>query len=261
MSDDFEKWAKRLRVAFNGENFRAWAGATANLLGDRLYDWAQASAKEHFPAWASTTGFALLASERQIPIGSAETTASTRARLKAWRHQHRLRGTPLGLLIQLYYNGWTNAVVVQQNGRGATINATPDLADIGDDMVAAPSWLTVTTLANGNPLIPASTDGKAAIPAMTVPWWTMSGSQMDAAGNQFCSRFDILIPAPGEPAGFELTTAANLAKIRAIIRDWKPSKATCTRIIVSTSGTMWGWAPLWGGFNWGGVTTIYAGAA
>ena len=56
------------------------------------------------------------------------------------------------------------AVVVQQNGIAYQITGTVDLSDIVEP-TKLPSWITMSTLSDSNPNIPASTDGKPAIAA------------------------------------------------------------------------------------------------
>src|SRR6185295_11688784 len=107
-----------------------------------------------------------------------------------------------------------------------------------------------------NPGIPASTDGKPAIPAHTIPWWTLPGGPMDAAGNQHNGRFAIVFgdDAP-DP---DLDDAANLARIRRVIRDWRPAKALCAAIHVVSGGHYYGEPGVeWGADQWNGTGTIY----
>ena len=54
-------------------------------------------------------------------------------------------------------------------------------------------------------------------------------------------RFMVLFPSDvDDPA---LGTAANLARIRRVIRAWRPAKARCAGIVVCTSGKLVGWPP------------------
>jgi hypothetical protein len=209
-------------------------GGFATTLGDQTTLWAQRANLEHFPLAADDdASIALLFSERQLEPGPSETDDSKRARLVAWLQQHTEAGDPVGLLLQLYYSDLGTPVLVQQNGLRWEIIDTPNLADIGR-VGPLPSWMLKGKHNNANPPIPASTDGKPAIAPMTVPWYALAPGPMDAAGNQFNSRFAIWYLLGQPPAS--LATAENLARIRRLIAAWKPAKATCTGIYVSTGG-------------------------
>lgn len=235
----------------------------ASLLVDKATEWAVASLTRGFPETADSMGVGLLASERQLELDPAASNATNAARLLAYVLQWRLAGTPIGLLLQLNFAGFAGAVVVQQNGLAHRLTGTVTIGDLGSFLsswpvvgtVPAPTWYSRTVLPNGNPAIPASTDGKPAIPAMTVPWWSFDYG-MDSAGNQFCSRFALVFPTGTTPS---LGTASNLARLRRIIAAWKPAKATPVAIYVQTSGATWNQLGLlFGSFSWGGSSTFYS---
>jgi hypothetical protein len=225
---------------------------------------------EHLPQSASDPALALIASQTQIEPGPTETSATLADRLVHASLQWQLAGSPLGLLLQLYYSDFTGAVLVQQNGRGVQIDGTPDLDDLGD-LTTAPSWITITTLGT-NPPIPASTDGRPAIAGGTVPWWEFpvytgapsgTNANMDSAGNQFTSRFAVLFDVAAGATDPQLGTAENLARIQRLIARWRPAKATCVGIYVCTAGRFVGWpVRIVGSGGTVGPSTIttYAGA-
>jgi hypothetical protein len=261
MAATWEAWAKRLRASWaSGPKAQALLGAIGAVLGDQVDANSLAALLEQLPASATDpASVALALSERQIEPGPSLSLADRKALAAAAPNLNRLRGRALGLLLALYYADFQGAVLVQQNGLGYQITATPNLGDLFG-LVAPPSWFTITTLANANPAVPASTDGRPAIPANTVPWWDL-GNPMDAAGNQFASRFAVLFPLSLGTPDPGLGTAANLARIQRVIKAWRPAKTTCAGIIVAT-GPMYGWPPFHYGNaqQYGGTSTTYAGA-
>jgi hypothetical protein len=263
MSTIHEEWAKALALGFNGPvNQRLYAALGATI-GDRTLDDAQAMVVESLPSYASAAANGLTGNDRVLERGPSETDASYAARLVAYVDQWRLAGAPVGLLLQLQYTGFSGAILVQQNGLAHYLSGTIDLADLATFVAnwkaqtpsAFPSWYVRATLPNGNPALPASADGKAAIPALTIPWWAFDAG-MDAEGNQFCSRFALVFPSTSSPG---LGTASNLARLRRIVEAWKPGRVLCMGFYVQTSGTTWNQiGALFGGFTWGGSSTFYS---
>lgn len=258
-SDIFETWAKQLGAGFNGPTNQALWGGMAAVVGDRTLDDAQAMVTESLPLQASAAANGLTANDRGLVKGPSESDADFAARLVAYRYQWSLAGTPVGLLIQLYYSGFQSPVLVQQNGRRHQLTATPDLGELAafvaawraQEPVAFPSWYTAADLAAANPAIPASTDGKPAIPANTVPWW-MFDAGMDGAGNQWCSRFGLVYPTSGgTPPDF--TDAQTLGQIRRLIAAWKPASRRCAGIWVAGHSVVYGMGRKYGdGGKYGG---------
>lgn len=255
MSSFGETWAKRWRLAFNGPRGQKHLGAYASLLVDKARDWGEASIVRAFPSFADSAGLALLASARQIefdPLASAATKAAVLLIAPTlWRYA----GSPTGLLVALHIAGFPGVVLAQQNGLRFQITGTVNY----DDLVtrALPSWITRTVLANGNPALPASADGRPAVAANTVPWWTFDAG-MDAEGNQYTSRFAVLFTAAGAGSA-DLTVAANLARLRRVIASWRDGKAKCMGIWVAGHTVLYGMGRKYGdGAKYGGGGTFYA---
>lgn len=251
----YEDWIQRVRIKWmRGPIMRAFAA----VLGDATLDWARTARRETMPLLASEPANGITANDRQIIRGPAESAASFAERLARAPLQWQLAGSPLGLLVQLHFAGFEGAVLVTQNGLAFVIEGTPSLDDLetARDTYTAPSWFSFYDLGS-NPAIPASTDGKPAIAAGTIPWWTF-GDPMDAEGNQYNSRFGLLFPATATDP--DLGDADRLATFRRIVHSWRDGKAKFMGTWVATAGTMWGWPPdiTWGSFNWGGTVTFYA---
>ncbi len=237
MASTFSTWIQGLPVSWMGLRARRIFGGFGAVLGDKSREWAERANLEHLPQSAlDPKSVALIASERQIEPGPNELQSDLGARLTAAMTQWQLAGSPLGLALAIYYAEFLGAVLITQNGLAYSITGTPDLADLAG-LTTQPSWWTVTTLGNYNPALPASTDGKVAIAANTIPWASWD-SGMDAAGNQYCGRFVVLFPTPTD---VDLTITANIERIRRVIASWKPAKAKCFKIVVGFSAQVWGW--------------------
>lgn len=250
-----DTWVKGWRLAFNGPNGVKQFRAYASLLVDRATDWASASLARSFPSFADSLGIALLTNDRLLDFSPSATDAEKAELLLVAPTIWSYAGTPTGLLTALYIAGFPNPVVVQQNGLAFQITDTVVLEDL--QVRTLPGWITRTVLPNGNPAIPASTDGRPAIAMLTVPWFTFDAG-MDADGNQFTSRFGVLFADPSTTP--DLTDASELARLRAVIKKWRGGKETCVGIWVVTSGHAWGEPGLtWGqgGLNWGGAVSFY----
>ena len=259
MPGRFERWVGGWRLAFNGPNFRAFFGGLAAVV-DRLAGEALQAAREATPSLAEDeASFGLFGRDVGIERGPTETLASYQVRLAHQVAQNKLHGTSLGLLCQLHWLGFPGAVVVQQNGYAHSLTSDPSAPDLTAALAAKskPSWYQIEEL-GPNPAIPASTDGKPAIAAGTIPWWTF-GDPMDAEGNQYNSRFGLIWDASATDP--DLGTAANLARLRRVVRKWRAGKSRCVVARVITSGHYWGEPGLlWGagGLVWGGTSTSYA---
>jgi hypothetical protein len=227
----YETWASRLRAPWLTGSL---GKGLAAVIGDLFLDWARAGTLEHLPTYASDpSSLALLASERQLEPGPSEAASDFARRLTYFKQQWQSAGTALGMLVQLYFEGFAGAVVVQQNGLAFQLSAAPDLADPAASLVVTP-------------LAPRPVDGH--------PWWRFDND------DAWCSRFAVLFP-PGAPdPGLGATT--NLRRIQRLIALWKPAKATCVAIIdAHAAGPVWGWpVRKWGaGTKWGAAPpTIYS---
>lgn len=233
-----ESWAKRWRLAFNGPFGQKLLGGYASLLVDKARDWAEAAVLRSFPSFADRDGLELLSSGRRIEFDPAASDTLKAGVLLIAPTLWGWAGTPTGVLVALYLAGFPSAILVQQNGLAWRITGTVVLGDLSQK--AQPTWVTRTVLASGNPKLPASADGRPAIPALTVPWWNFD-SDMDSEGNQYTSRFGILFPSTAADPG--LATASTLARIRRVVASWRDGKAKCMGFYVVTSGVTWDWPP------------------
>jgi len=233
-----ESWAKRWRLAFNGPFGQRMLGAYASVLVDKARDWAEAGLLRSFPSFSDSDGLELLASGRRIEFDPAATDTTKASVLLIAPTLWRWAGSPTGVLVALYLAGFPSAILVQQNGLAWRITGSVVLDDLGKKSL--PTWVTRTVLTNGNPAIPASADGRPAIAALTVPWWTFDGG-MDSDGNQYTSRFAVVFPSTAADPG--LGTAATLARLRRVVVSWRDGKAKCMGFYVVTAGTTWDWPP------------------
>jgi hypothetical protein len=162
----FEAWVRGLRISWlKGAKGQAIAGAFARVMGDLSVAWADRAQLQHFPADCEAEALPLLGSERGLPQGPTETDADYRIRLTQAIPLWRRAGSPLGLLLALHYEGFSGAVIVQQNG-------------------------CYFELTDPDPISPVQTKGDLGErPVDGHPWWTFDND------DAWCSRFAILFPA------------------------------------------------------------------
>ncbi len=255
----YETWVKKLRVAIAGPTFKKIFGAFGYVLGDLALSWGRQANLEHLPEEAGDpdASLPLISSERLIRVGPGESNADFAHRLTKAIDQNRLRGAPLGLLIQLWYQGYENVVLVQQNGRYVQLDGAPDLDDLPNTPKIVGDLDPLTS--DLSPTPPAT----KTIPSGT-PWWYIDGN------NDFCSRFGVLFVRPLPASWVDIVspptdvTAPPLEEvdlIRNLISEWKPAMSTCVGIYVQEADSdhpsryaLWGWpvTHTWGdGTVWG----------
>ncbi len=256
----FEAWARDLPIGFNGPKNQALWRAMAKVVGDNSLDDAQAMVRESLPQFASAEANGHTANDRGLEKLDAESNESFGARLVAARDVWALAGTPVGLLMQFYWLGLQKPILVQQNGRKHYLTGAPVLAEVSAFVAAMraktptafPSWYVNESMPVGNPLIPASADGKPAIAANTIPWTTFDAG-MDGEGNQWCGRFG-LIYLTGITPPPDFTDADVLARAKRTIAAWKPQARRCVGIWVAGSSAVYGMGAKYG------TTSKYGGS-
>lgn len=235
----YETWLQKNAPSYLQDAYgQAWMGGIGAALDDYVQQYIQGILAA-FPDYAPSDALGVIGDEMGIDRGPTETDVSYAARLRAAWIYWQLAGTPLGLLVALYFAGYTGAYVVQQNGLSYTLSSAPSPG------VDPTPLLTVTPTAVLASAMTPTAPSTHTIPAGT-PWWTFD-SQTD-----FCSRFAVLLPTGGVPS--------DLATLRRVIAKWRPAKATCVGIYAVVSGKEWGFpvSQAWGAAtgNWGGNVTF-----
>lgn len=172
-----EAWLSRLKISWLSTS-QVWRGF-ASILVDRLTDWARTSLTEHLPQYASADAVPLIGSERLLERGPTETLEQYATRLTNAVQQWGFARTPVGLLLALYYAGFNDVVLVQQNGlafqlASTDLNADPRSLVLKTDCSALICPLHSTVHLN------------VSIPTGT-PWWTFDDDV------EHTSRFALLI--------------------------------------------------------------------
>jgi hypothetical protein len=177
------EWYKNLPLPWlvSGANGQAEGGTWPQLADDQIA-LIKAGIKARFPDYAPTDALPRIGGDRQLIQGSTETDANFITRLKtAWDDWARA-GTPLEMLVQLYWLGFSGAVWVQQNGLAYTLSGAPTAGvDPTSLLVASNTSATTTTLTST--AAPYRT-----IPAGT-PWFDFDGN------TDMCNRFAIILPS------------------------------------------------------------------
>lgn len=163
-----------------GKNGQADATSQGTVVDQQVSLIKQAT-KAHMPGQGPADALPHSGGDRQLEQGPAETNQNFITRIQtAWDDWARA-GTALELLVQLFWGGFPNAVIVQQNGLAYSLSGSPTA---GQDPT---SLLTITTLGTlGSSLTPVSPAIRT-IPAGN-PWWTIDSN------TNFCSRFAVLFP-------------------------------------------------------------------
>lgn len=175
--------------------------------------------KIRFPTYATNDAITMMGGERGIVRGANETRESYAARVREAWDSWESAGTAEALLKQLAGAGYA-AVIPITNGRIYSL------------------------------------DGDGALVIETLPidsWWVDPDPDLWAF-------FDVIIVAPfpwgADPTPADGSDEAELVK--RIVRKWKPSHMTCTKIVVYESGLLWGYPT---GILWGDVSYVWGDTA
>lgn len=164
-----------------GENGQAYAGTFPAVL-DSYKSLMRDARNVAYPDFAPSDALVHLGNDRRLAQGSGETEANFRARLKTPWDQWARAGTWLGLLVQLYWYGLTNAVIVQQNGKQAKLTGAPV---VGQDPTSLYSF---TDTAELSTILTSASSPFRTVP-VGAPWF-----QLDL-NSDFCSCFAIILPS------------------------------------------------------------------
>lgn len=181
----YQEWYLGLGAAIpwlaGGENGQAYAGTVPAVL-DAMKELMREARNCSYPDYAPSDALPYLGADRRLFQGPNESETNFRARLKTPWDQWVRAGTWLGLLVQLYWYGLTNAVIVQQNGKAATLTGAPV---VGQDPTSLYSF-TDASISGG--VITSWITPSRTIPAGT-PWAFWDGN------TDMCSRFAVILPS------------------------------------------------------------------
>lgn len=225
MADNFTDWLKSLPIPWLTGNSAGQANAEVlgNLV-DTQTDYTKQAVKAHMPDYAPADALPHIASERGLIQGPSESNASFATRLKFSWEQWQFAGSPLGILIQLYYQGYTNMVLVQQNGLAFTLTGTLPAFTTPGSWDPTPNLVITNTGTNPNI-------------SGTPSWWTFD------LNNPFCSRYALIFPQSlpaswtnviSPPTPTTAPTLSQINTIRSILKTWSAGKATCVGIYAVT---------------------------
>lgn len=159
----------------------AWGGfsdAQVQLFADAIL--------ARFPSSAPPDALPEIGHDSVLIQGPYETDASFAIRLGDRWNAHSRRGQPAEMLAELWYGGFSGAVIVTQNGLAYSLSGEPTP---GQDPTPLLVITTLTLLPT--PAEPVAPSTKV-IPAGS-PWWTFDGR------TDLCNRFAILFPNGAGP--------------------------------------------------------------
>lgn len=216
----------------------AYGQSYARALGivkDYLLQQGRASVQQRFPDYAYPDALGAIGDERSIDQGNdaqlvtPETNAAYAGRLRdAWNAWLK-GGTAWGLLTALAAQGYTGAIIRQQNGLQFTLSG-------GNVVITQLSPLTLQTRVS--------------------KWGQGFWGQGVWGGSTPWNIFLLYFPSvpsswtniKNPPTAASSPSLSEVQKLRRIINLWKPAWAFCAGIGVVTSG---GGPPFWGVGSWG----------
>lgn len=198
--------------------------------------------KERMPTLCSSEALPYIATERNIIQGPDETEDHFRGRLEnIWRVAPAM-GKTVGLLTQLYYQGYTDGYSIQSNGKMFQLNS-----DFNEDSEFFPFDQIHSQLTANNILIPV--DGyffTLPLRSYTLPIpsdaWGYEVSLPTKTGIQQTNRYVLYFDSPPSSWVDGVPSESQLNTISSIVKTWGAARAIFEGIIVNNSSTICGFA-------------------
>lgn len=233
-------------TALRGPYGQAYARALG-IVKDYYAMQARQAVQQRFPQYAAPDALGAIGVERNIDQGNDaqlvtnETNAAYAARLKdAWNIWLK-GGTAWGMLLALAAQGYTSAVIVQQNGLQFTLSGS-------NVVITARAPLTLQTR----------------LPKWGQGFWGQGQWGGSTPWNLFLVYFPS-VPSSwtniqNPPTASSSPSLTEIQKLRRIINLWKPAWAFCAGIGVVISGSPGFWGTgAWGTGTWGGNVVWFSG--
>lgn len=203
---------------FAGPNGKAeWTGWGSIL--DFQTSLLRTAVKTRMPDYAVSGALPHIGGDRLLVQGPGESDSNFQIRLKtAWDDWARA-GTPLELLVQLYWGGWTGAVVVQQNGLAFTLSGAPTAGVDPTSLLLTTNCSSLSVALTSNVTPPTQTSAGRSIPAGN-QWWQFAESRSanpNVSDTDYCNRFAILFPGPLPSQFMTVGTATFSASSSAVV--------------------------------------------
>ena len=196
---NFVTWYRNLPIPWlvAGANGQAEGGSWPSVVDTQtaLMDEAR---KQAYPDYAASDALSHLGGDRKLVQGPTESNANFRIRLKGVWDDWARAGTWLELLVQLYWGGYTNAVIVQQNGLASTLSGPPTAGVDPTPLYVESSCSALSVALTSNVSPPTTTSAGRSIPSGNA-WWQFAESRSanpNASDTDYCNRFAILFPGP-----------------------------------------------------------------
>lgn len=222
MANNYTDFVKNIPIPWltsNTNGLKYWA-QIANLM-DANTESTKDGVMASFPEYCPTDGYSYLGREYGILQGVSETDTAFSYRMRRYWNAWEFSGTALGILAQLYFQGYTNAYLIQRNGLVFQLNGRPDISNTGDMTDVLTYWDAGNNPVTGQPIFTFNDEYNIA------------------------SRFTIYLPVPAAwtdiqdpPTNTSSPTISELNIILESINQWKPAKATFDGLIVSNYWTI-----------------------
>jgi hypothetical protein len=257
MAGEFQAWASKLRIRWmQGSKGRNIIGGIAAIF-DLTTEYAMQSLLEHLPEFASLPANLLTASGLGLVVRDTIDNETLRGHLAKHIPFRELSGTMAGILWALDIIGYSDAVLVQQNGRAFRLASPSAFVPSGVTSESIPGRDDVVLFIYDlgvNPFFPAYLDGHA---------WFSHDLDFD-----WCSRFALIFDEPPDnwptPANPPTTTSEpsidEFRLIKRAVDSMRPAKAKFLSITVIQGGVLWDWPVMdWterATYTWGEHTSI-----
>jgi hypothetical protein len=193
----FVDWYKTAPVPWlvSGPNGQREANTWPAVL-DQLSVLLDTARKVAYPDYAPSDALPHLGGDRKLVQGPTESDANFRIRLKGVWDDWARAGTWLELLVQLYWGGWTDIVIVQQNGLASYLTGAPTAGVDPTSLYTEVQTTTLSGLLTSNVSPPTTMTAGRTIPSGT-NWWQFAESRSgnpNASDTDYCNRFALLFP-------------------------------------------------------------------
>jgi len=201
----WRQWWQGLPIPWlvSGPHGQAEAGGWPAVLDAEIV-LLDAARKVAYPDYAPTDALPHLGGDRKLTQGPTETNPNFITRLKTPWDDWARAGSALELLVQLYWGGFTGAVLVQQNGLAYNLSGAPTAGQDPTSLLVTTTCSALSVALTSNVTPPTVSQAGRIIPA-TNPWWQFAESRSvnpNVSDTDYCNRFAVLFPGSPLPSAF-----------------------------------------------------------
>lgn len=230
----YETWLQANAPTYMQDQYgRAWLGGIGAAFDDYVQQYV-AGTLAAFPDFAPADALGIIGDELGLDRGPFETDQQYTARLVGAWTMWKYAGTPVGLLVALYWAGFGGGYIVTQNGPIYSLSGTPVAGADPSALISMQlaSQLAVALTSNVTP--PTAAQPGRVIPAGN-PWWQFAESRAantNACDTDMCSRFAIIYPNAPLPSAFFTWARATFSGTDSAAITWNNPFPTSSYLIM-----------------------------